>query len=302
MPEGVDFDAAADFIWRNARLVERRLFLRRFAKGSSEAVVNALRGYQNEDGGFGHGLEPDLRGPESQPIHVDMAFRILHQAGAAVPEMIARACAFLGVTDEEGGVPAILPSAEGYPRAVHWQLEAWPADALNPTAMLAGLLHAMRVGNPWLDRADGFCWRRLAETTVDDGPALAAVFCFLNHAPDRRRAVEVAERVAESIPDAAFFALQPGPRAGYALTPLDLAPTPEAMAASLFADELLAAHLDDLEDAQQEDGGWPVTWEPPGAGATAEWRGRLTLEALLVLQAYERLDDQDHDVIDPEDL
>src|SRR5438067_986354 len=184
----VDLERAADFVWRNARLLDRHLFARRFFGQSSEHVIHALRSYQNDDGGFGNALEPDLRGPDSQPIHVDMAFRVFHEIGVAPPEVVSRACSYLmSMTGEAGGVPAILPSAARYPRAEHWEPRAWIADSLNPTAMLAGLLHAMHVGHAWLDRADAFCWKKLAETKVENGPELAAVFCFLNHAPDRRR-------------------------------------------------------------------------------------------------------------------
>jgi hypothetical protein len=193
------------------------------------------------------------------------------------------------VSGEAGGVPAILASAELYPRAAHWEIAASPADSLNPTSMIVGLLHALNIGHAWLDRADPFCWRRLETETVTGGPTLAAAFMFLNHAPDRRRAVAAAERLADAIPEADFFRLQPGPSTGYATTPLDLVPWPDAMAAGLFAEELLAAHLDDLEAAQDDDGGWPLTWEPPGPGATLEWRGRETLRALITLQDWGRL-------------
>ena len=53
--------AAADFIWRNARLLERHVFSRLFLGGSAKAAVAALLPYQNPDGGFGNGLEPDIR-------------------------------------------------------------------------------------------------------------------------------------------------------------------------------------------------------------------------------------------------
>jgi hypothetical protein len=202
--------------------------------------------------------------------------------------MVARACSYLmTLTGDTGGVPAIMPSAARYPHAEHWQPKAWISDSLNPTAMLAGLLHALHVGHAWLDRADAFCWRRLGETKVESGPDLAAVFCFLNNAPDRRRAVQFAEEVADAIPNAAFFALDPEDLVGeYALTPLHLAPTPDSMAASLFAPELLGAHVDHLMDQQQDDGGWPVTWEPPSELALLEWRGIETLRALATLQEY----------------
>lgn len=287
----VDVDGARDFVWRNARLIDRLLFEHRFGRGAAEDVVHALRPFQNEDGGFGNALEPDLRGPVSQPIHVDMAFRYLHEVGLAPPELVARACTYLGsVSGDEGGVPAILPTVVRYPRAEHWQPHAWIADALNPTAMLAGLLHAMHFPHSWLDRADAFCWKRLGETKPSDGPELAAVYCFLNNAPDRRRAVQAAEDVADAIPTAGFFALDPEDHTGeYALTPLHLAPTRDAMAAALFAPELLDAHLDHLVSQQQDDGGWPVTWEPPSECALLEWRGRQTVDALMTLQNYERL-------------
>jgi hypothetical protein len=285
----VDLDRAADFILRNARLLERHLFARRFLRQSAEHVVQALRSYQNDDGGFGNALEPDLRGPDSQPIHVDFALRVFHEIDMAPPEMVARACSYLvGVTGETGGVPAILPSAARYPRAGHWQPAVWIADSLNPTAMIAGLLHSLHVGHAWLDRADAFCWKRMSETKVEGGYDLAAVYCFLNHAPDQRRAVQMAEEIADAIPHASFFALDPEDLDGgaHALTPLHLAPTPDAMAAGLFAPELLGAHIDHLIDQQQDDGGWPITWEPPSEMAALQWRGIETVRALTTLQEY----------------
>src|SRR5689334_19328631 len=62
---------ASDFLWRNARLLERHLFAYHFADGSSDPVRAALRAYQNADGGFGQALEPDKRCPDSQPIDVE---------------------------------------------------------------------------------------------------------------------------------------------------------------------------------------------------------------------------------------
>jgi hypothetical protein len=287
----VDLRSAEEFLFTHGRLLERHLFAHRILGAPAEPVVAALRAYQNDDGGFGHALEADLRGPESQPIHVDMALRVLHEVGLAPPEIIAKACSFLqSVSGEAGGVPAITKSALRHPRAEHWELAAWPATSVNPTAMIVGLLHALGVGHGWLDRADAFVWHRLEDGRVDDGPALAAVFCFLNHAPDRRRAVQFAEEVAFAVPKASHFSLDPPePGAAYALTPLHLVPHPGALSAGLFAPQLLDDHLDALAAQQQPDGGWPITWQAPGPAARNEWRGRLTIEALLLLQAYGRL-------------
>ncbi len=60
-----DLSKATDFIWRTARLLDRHRFAFLFLDGPRDAVLRALRPYQNADGGFGHALEPDLRGPVS---------------------------------------------------------------------------------------------------------------------------------------------------------------------------------------------------------------------------------------------
>jgi hypothetical protein len=288
----IDLDAAEAFMESHARLVERLVFAYRFREASAEPVLHVLQGYQNEDGGFGHALEADLRGPESQPIHVDMALRILDEVHLAPPGIIARACSYLqSVSSPEGGVPAIVGSVMRHARAEHWNLNDWPASSLNPTAMIAGLLHSLGIGHPWLDAADQFVWDKLSQSTPEGGgPTLAAVFCFLNHTRDRRRAVQFVEQVASAIPRAANFSLEPPrPDSDYVLTPLHLAPTPASLAGGLFAPELLQAHLDALEARQQRDGGWPITWRPPGPAAREEWRGRETLEALITLDAYGRM-------------
>ena len=70
------FAAGREFILREGRLVERRLFATIFEGAPGSGVIDALRGYRNEDGGFGHGLEPDKRVPASLPIDVETAFDV----------------------------------------------------------------------------------------------------------------------------------------------------------------------------------------------------------------------------------
>ena len=54
-------------------------------------------------------------------------------------------------------------------------------------------------------------------------------------------------------------------------------------------DAQISAGIDHLLRSQQPDGGWPITWEPPGEAATLEWRGVVTLQALLALTSYGRV-------------
>jgi hypothetical protein len=129
---------AQDFIWRNARLLERYLFTSLFTNGSREPVLAALRAYQNEDGGFGNALEPDKRCPTNQPQDIEFALHILDAVNAVGDPMVAHACDYLvTITTPAGSVPHALPSVNTYPPA-----------SLNPTAAIAGLLLKNGVQHP----------------------------------------------------------------------------------------------------------------------------------------------------------
>src|SRR5258708_40067018 len=90
-----DLSQATDFIWRTARLLERRRFAYLFLDGSPEAVLEALLPYQNPDGGFGNGLEPDLRTPLSQPVPTWTALCILHEIENMDAALVAQICDYL---------------------------------------------------------------------------------------------------------------------------------------------------------------------------------------------------------------
>ena len=70
-----------EFIFKNGRLLERRLFSFFFEKGNKDAVIKALVAYQNLDGGFGNGIEPDLLCPDSTAIGAETAMYILDLLG-----------------------------------------------------------------------------------------------------------------------------------------------------------------------------------------------------------------------------
>ncbi|MGC5015963.1 hypothetical protein ACLQ2R_34805 [Streptosporangium sp. DT93] len=280
------FDNARDFILREGRLLERRLFATLYEGAPASGVVDSLRGYRNSDGGFGHGLEPDKRCPDSLPIDVEAAFQTLAAAGGPPDDdLIARACDWLAtVAAPDGAVPLSLPVMEGYPRAGHWSDWTY-TPGLNPTAGLAGLLHLMKVDHPWLTRATDWCWDALEKGFPGDAHAMSETMVFLEHVPDRDRAESVAERVGAWLPELTWYRADPADPS-YGVTPLHLAPTPGSRWRRLFADDVIEGHLDRLAKDQQPDGGWAITWEPPGAAATLEYRGVETLRALRVLTAY----------------
>jgi hypothetical protein len=286
------FAAADRFLLNHARLLERRLFATCFLGQPAQHVVDAVRGYQNDDGGFGHAFEPDVRCPASLPIFVETAFQALATGGGVDQDMVRRAADFLARTadaaDAGGAVPPAAPVIEQFPRAEHWS--AWTYQpGLNPTAGLVGLLYQLGVDHPWREAGAAWCWQQLdAGNLPGDAHALKEVLIFLEHTPERERAEKHAAVLAENLGSVSMFHLDPD-APGYGLTPLDLAPLATSPWRSLFPGELIDRHLDRVERAQQEDGGWPISWEPPSEAARSEWRGIVTLGALRTLTSYGRL-------------
>lgn len=289
MPADDVLARAEDFLFTHARLVERRSFERVFAGGSADAVIRAVRAYRNADGGLGHALEPDLRTPASQPIFVHAGMTILAEASAPDAGLAADACAFLArIAREDGAIPYVLPAAVGPARARHWDGDFAFAPSLHATAGVAGALHALGARHEWLDRATSWCFDEIAGRPEYSGHRMLNVMELLRHAPDRDRAARLWKHAVSRLFEADHVAMKT-PITSYGLSPLRFAPTPDAPARTLFPDTVIEDHLDHLVAQQQPDGGWPIFWTPPPGAAAAEWRGRWTLEALLVLRAYGRI-------------
>src|SRR5215472_3998551 len=284
----IDFGSATNFVWLNARLLDRLRFAYHFLDAGAEPVLRALGAYQNADGGFGNGLEPDIRAPISQPQPVEVALRLLDELNAVEGQVVARACDYLhSISTREGGVPFVLPSVRGFPRAPWWESGEDPPASVNPTAAIAGLLHKHRVDHPWLRPATTFCWREIEAHERFEQYHMVSVLTFLQHAPGRDRAEAAFERMGRAILEEGLVELDPVQASEF--SPLTYAPTPDGLARPLFADEVIEAHLDGLARRQQPDGGWPISFPSPSQLAELEWRGAVTVKALLTLRAYGRL-------------
>jgi hypothetical protein len=281
----VDLNAATTFLHANARVLERRRFEHLFEGAPYEPVLHALCAYRNDDGGFGHAIEPDMRAPTSQPVGVHTVMEILHEIGERDDPMIVAACDWLAsITRDDGGIPFVLEDAMAYPHAPWWRYS--DASSHTQTAANAAALHTLDVRHPWLQRADEFLFARIAELAtsrlgedVGLGYDLLFSFHFLDAHPDAARANATLDALGP-IPEA-----EPGSELP---TPLDLSPKPGSRSRRLFDDATIERHLDALEGAQQDDGGWRVTWPDWNAAAAVEWRGVATLNALTLLRANGR--------------
>ncbi|RVX37811.1 prenyltransferase/squalene oxidase-like repeat protein [Nonomuraea polychroma] len=278
-------DRAEKHLQLHGRLIDRLRFEALFRGGSRERVLDVLRCYQNPDGGFGHALEPDLRGAGSQPEPVEVAFWILDELDAFDSPMVPAACDYLAsITAADGGVPFVLPSVRDDPRGPWWQTDDDPPGNLIPTASLAGLLHKHAISHPWLATATDFCWSRIGAVQETSPYEARAIVTFLDLVPDRERAEAEFARLRQAI--LATVALDPDEK-GEAHFPLDFAAEPLRL--PLFTQEVLETHLDALLAAQSDDGGWNGNWPMWTPLVEHEWGGYITVGKLKTLRAYGRL-------------
>ncbi|GAA0310752.1 hypothetical protein GCM10010302_56830 [Streptomyces polychromogenes] len=290
---------AERFIWLTARVLEQRRFAYHFLGGEADAVDTALGSYLGADGGYGHALDPDLRGPLSQPLHTAHALRILDGLGRCAGQRIERLCRHLTrISTPEGALPLMVAAPHGHPSAPWYPVCDDPPGELVTTGPVVGVLHRNRIWDAWLFRATEFCWDRVESMRQAHPYEVQGAVAFLDGVPDRARAAAAADRLGRLVrerrlavldPDRGEeYPLSPGYAPGERLFPYDYARRPESLARSWFTDEEMRRALDFLAAEQQPDGGWPVRRRAWAPGSTLERRPIATVEALLTLRAYGR--------------
>lgn len=287
------------------RPLDRARLLFHFESGPARAVLDELARFQNDDGGFGRALEPDLRTPVSSAVATWCAFTVLHEIGADTGEpLVRRAVRYLldSYDPDERRWWIVPPEVEDSPRAGWWAYHDIAGNfggcLLNPTAGLAGALweHPEGVPPALLAELTETVLQRLealADDRMDRGDLTAAeLFAQARHLPAAAQAQAVAalRRAA-----ARLVEHQPQAWTAYTLQPLDVAHAPDSFLAPAVEPASVEANLAYLLDLQLPDGSWPLTWTWADVDAQAwpvaerEAKGLVALERLRVLAAYGRL-------------
>ena len=287
---------ASAFMAAHARILDRRRFDLEVGRCGPEDVLPALAGYRNADGGYGWGLEPDLRARGSQPGGALHALEALAEVGPAGVAEARRVFDWLGsISLADGGAPFALPVPEDESAGTSpWWLAADPArSSLHATAMLAGVAHQVAGHDPelrrhaWLDRATGYCMRKIADL---DGPGHAIEFMFVLRFLDAVHdvvpgaAAELA-RVGAFLPADGTMGVEGGVE-GEVIRPLAFSSRPGRPLRDLFDPDVISAELDRLAAEQRDDGGWAVDFESASAAGALEWRGYATVAAVATLRAH----------------
>ncbi|RLI63625.1 MAG: hypothetical protein DRO88_09395 [Promethearchaeia archaeon] len=147
-----------------ARPLEREIFSLVFEQGTPDVVLNEIVRYQNRDGGFGLGIEPDFHLPMSTPLATSIGLKYLHFLNTEfstqftsdlkkkVEDYIEQALHSL-ITSfdiERKGWYAVRSEVNDYPHAPWWHWDEvtrqTPIDAAwgNPTIELTGYFYYYR--------------------------------------------------------------------------------------------------------------------------------------------------------------
>jgi hypothetical protein len=276
----------------HGRVLDRRRFELLFDGSDAHAVLAALNGYRNADGGYGHGLEPDLRAPESQPVSAFHAFEVFADLAPVTAPEAVELCDWLdAVALPDGGLPFALPIKDASGCAPFWAQADPETFSLQITAIVAAHANCVAAhdpavaGHPWLARVTQCCLAAIdALDAVPPAHELAFAVRFLDAVHDRHDAAPgLLERLAEYVPRDGRLRVVGG-LPDEALRPVDLAPEPDRPARALLDEAAVAADLERLAAEQEEDGGWSVDFQSYSPAAALEWRGYATVRALSILR------------------
>ena len=298
------FQRAKAFVSEQGRDLDRALLAYHFEDGTIDNVLAALADYQNDGGGFGHGLEPDLRTPASSVIATTVAFQNFRSLGVPADHpMVRRGIAYLLETYDvfRQVWPIIPPEVEDAPHAPWWDYASSEAGfggfLVNPRVEIVGYLHDYIEAVPaeLLEAVTFAVFDHL--DALPDEVEMHDIICYVSLAETESLPKSYRDRVWAKLSKAAAHgvAREPEQLTGYVLKPLYLVSSPDSPLAAGLADEV-AMNLDFEIDQQGEDGAWspnfswgdqhPEAWEV----ANREWQARMTLKNLRVLRDFGRIE------------
>lgn len=242
--------------------------------GDPQAVVDALSAYQNDDGGFGRGLEVDIGAPDSNPFAACLALTYLRGLpDAAAGPMRARLGEWLSANQAEDG-DWHLSEATRAGSLAPW-FAAWEFPSLNPACNIAGLAATQGLATPlMLERVARLFAEKASLGVVRDGEYYDLT-PYAEYSLTGTLPTEFLDALVDTIlrwaredrfEDAEHF--------------FNLALRNAPALAERMPQDVIDAYVARAMADQQPDGGWPSPydpkWRPAAAAATLEGLARAT--------------------------
>lgn len=287
------FEKACSYIENEARGIDRAFFKYWKGEGSEEQVLKELEKYRNEDGGFGHSLEPDFRLKESSPMATSVAFQYLSKLGLPKDHpFIKKGIEYFQSTYHAGeGWEAVPETVNDVPHAPWWGVHPGEQKySANPDAEIVGYLLAFSDDK---EPKSEMLMKVMDHLSDLNEYEIHEVLCYLRLADLAGGDIKevITDKVHKQLP---YIVDRPEKWDSYGVQPVVLVESDE----SPFVDELnqeLLVNLDYIVDQQNEDGSWEPTWEwgqyeEEWEQAKLEWKGSLTVQQIITLSKFDRIE------------
>lgn len=269
---------ARDFVFSNGALWERELYRALFDYGPMEHLHQCLLCYKNLDGGWGHGLEHDLKTPDSHPAALEYLLTVIRDFDLPVGSLLEGAPQWLEQNQQEDGSLKNPDSLRDYPAApwwVEWGGQTMPDSIVGNltrlglvTPSLAATTQQWVQANHSLEKIRANSWLFMAYHAYD-------YFMNVDDFPEiemwRQAVIQNIVDCASKAPEKQYYTL------------FAFAPAPDSPVARALPAGLLDRFLDHLQDTQRADGGWDDEHNMP------HWQPVVTIGILHTLRSYGRL-------------
>lgn len=288
------------WIKRNARPLECARWEYIFEDGSREQVLQKLSAFQNSDGGFGHGIEPDFTLPLSSAIATWTACQILMEIQADGNDEIVKSTMnyLIHSYDEKLGLwKTVIPEHNDFPHAPHWHYEEGVQNnwMFNPSVELAAyLIHWSKEGSEgaqlgWnvIENAR----QRLLNCTEMDFHEVnnyqRAVQILKEHLPDFEEINEKINKLAEQSINTETESWGKS----YKALPLNMILSQSDNLYEKYK-ELVNENLNYLKNSVQDDGVWDISWawgqyQENFYVARQQWKGIVAINNYKILREFE---------------
>lgn len=291
------------FLQNNARKIDLAKWNYLFHKGSKESITEALKVYQNKDGGFGNGLEADICMTGSSSIVSTEAILIAFEYGLDCKETWFTNLLnyFEKTVDKESKLKSFwekVPSmVDYYPHAPWWNYQLEEKFSPNPCGVVAAAFiiygnESQKALGEKIKEAcitflksedicsehDCYCLQKMVETLKANGD-IHITSEIQNH---------MERRVLENL------CVDTEKWQSYVAQPLDLAVSPTSLAYSVL-EPYIPQNLDYWIETLNENGYWEpnFSWGEESEKAnqvTTYWKGYITVKRMKILKKFERLE------------
>ena len=297
------FNQLNSYMNTEARPLERSIFNYYFNDSSSDDILDSLEVFQNSDGGFGKGIEPDFKLVESSPMATSIGLRHLSKLDKSdrAQKMIAKAIEYLEATfdSDRNGWYSVKGEVNNYPHAPWWEFRddinmtvidySWG----NPTAELIGYLYKYK---KYLNKLDIYSLINYAISNLNKVTEFKSeheIFCYISmyNSLDEEFSSQIEDILKLAV--SKLVNVNQFEWTNYVPTPLKFI---EIGSENFFGIEyqFIDQNLDYLVDKLEEQGKILPNWQwdkylDEWDIAKSEWIGILTLETLLSLLKFNRI-------------